>query len=93
MKVKELTKETMMEVPDEWGEVVNRLKEIMPDIRKAANTDNSVRVSLSAYGSFSVTVSDFNKAKEGEEWTSFSEYVAEDGGGFTYASKYVKGEE
>ncbi len=93
MKVRQLTKVTTIDIPDEWGEVVNRLKEIIPEIRKAANTDNSVHVSLSADGSFSVTINDYNKAGAGEKWTSFSEYVAEDGGGFTYASEYVKGGE
>ena len=92
MKVRELTKETMMDVPDEWGEVVNRLKEIMPDTRKAANTDNFVHITLHDDGSFSITVNDFNKAEERGEWTSFCEYVAGDGGGITYASKYKGGE-
>lgn len=93
MKVRELAEKNMIDVPDEWGEVVNRLKEIMPYIKATANTDCSVHITLHTNGAYDITINNYAKT-EGRQWTNFCEYVAEDGGGYTYASLYDKeGEE
>ena len=92
MEVRELTKITMIEVPDEWGEAVKRLKEIMPYIKAASNTDCSVRITLHTNGAYDITIDNYTKTEIGRQWTNFCEYVAEDGGGYTYASLYEKGD-
>ena len=95
MKVRELCDKTMIEVPDEWGKVVERLEEIIPYIKATANSDKSVTITLKP-GQYNISINNYADAKDGEHWIDYNKYVYENESRYNhdFVCDYVKkGEE
>ena len=93
MKVKELAGTRMIEVPDEWGETVENIKEIIPAL-KAAKTSGktAVYINLNGDGSFSISVSNYSDTPDGGTWHYYTEYTCDDGYEHNYVNEYTKEE-
>lgn len=95
MKVRELCGKTMIEVPDEWGKVVERLEEIIPYIKETANSDNCVTITLKP-GQYNISIHNYSDAEVGEHWIDYNKHVYENESryNYDYVLDYVKkGEE
>lgn len=95
MKVKELVDKTMIEVPDEWGKVVERLEEIIPYIKETANSANSVTITLKP-GQYNISINNYADVEVGEHWINYCKNVDDDNSRYNndYVLDYVKkGEE
>lgn len=94
MKVMELCDKTMIEVPDEWGKVVERLEKIIPYIKETANSGNSVTITLRP-GQYNISINNYDDAKVGEHWIDYCKHVYEGNSRYNnvYVFDYVKKEE
>lgn len=91
MKVKELCGEhRMIDIPDEWGETVENIKEIIPALKAANTSGNSVYISIGSDGTFSVDVSSYSETPVGGTWHFYTDYTARDGHNSTYVNEYIR---
>lgn len=94
MKVKELCGEhRMIDIPDEWGETVENIKEIIPALKAANTSGNSVYISIGSDGSFSVDINNASKTPVLEKWQYYTDYTSSDGYRHSYVNEYTKEEE
>jgi hypothetical protein len=94
MKVKELSGEhRMIDIPDEWGETAENIKELIPALKAANTSGNSVYISIGSDGYFSVSVSNYSKAPVGGTWHYYTDYTTSDGLKNSYVNEYTREEE
>lgn len=93
MKVKELCGEhRMIDIPDEWGETVENIREIIPALKAANTSGKTVHITLNGDGSFGISVSNYSDTPDGGTWHYYTDYTG-DGYRHSYVNEYTKEEE
>lgn len=83
----------MINIPDEWGETVENIREIIPALKAANTSGKTVHISLNGDGSFSISVTNYSDTPDGGTWHYYTEYTGDDGYRHSYVNEYTKEEE